>query len=84
MLRLARRAMEAGGVTPAVFNAANEIAVGAFLGARIPFLAISQIVEQTISRSSNFEPSNLQAVLSADAEARRVAESEIVNLDSPT
>jgi len=82
LFRLARRAMEAGGIAPAVFNAANEIAVGAFLATRIPFLAISQIVEQTMALCPNFEPRDLRAVLAADTEARRVAESEVLNLKS--
>ncbi len=80
MLRLAREAMHACGVAPAVLNAANEIAVAAFLGERIPFLAISGVVEQTLARCSNFEPSDLPAVLAADAEARRVAADEILKL----
>jgi 1-deoxy-D-xylulose-5-phosphate reductoisomerase len=80
MLGLARRVMEAGGAAPAVFNAANEVAVAAFLESRIPFLAISRIVEQTVALVPNFEPGGLDAVLEADAEARRVAESEISSL----
>ena len=80
MLGLARRVMETGGAAPAVFNAANEVAVGAFLGSRIPFLAISRIVEQTVALIPNFEPASLDAVLEADAEARRVAASEISRL----
>ena len=80
MLGLARRVMETGGAAPAVFNAANEVAVGAFLGSRIPFLAISRIVEQTVALVPNFEPASLDAVLEADAEARRVAASEISSL----
>jgi len=75
LFRLAQQAMGSGGCAPAVFNAANEVAVGAFLAGRIPFLAISQIVEQTMGLCPNFEPGDLAAVLTADAEARRVAES---------
>jgi len=73
MMRYARQSMSAGGVAPAVFNAANEVAVEAFLGGRIPFLAIPEIVGQTLGRMDNFEPQDLGAVLRADAEARRVA-----------
>jgi 1-deoxy-D-xylulose-5-phosphate reductoisomerase len=73
MLRHARESMSAGGVAPAVFNAANEVAVEAFLGGKIPFLAIPEIVGQTLGRMENFEPRDLSAVLAADAEARRVA-----------
>jgi 1-deoxy-D-xylulose-5-phosphate reductoisomerase len=72
-LRLARQAMTAGGVAPAVFNAANEIAVAAFLAEKLPFLAIPVVIEQTLAHLKNFEPDSLAAVLSADADARRAA-----------
>jgi 1-deoxy-D-xylulose-5-phosphate reductoisomerase len=73
LLRLARQTMGAGGVAPAIFNAANEIAVAAFLAGRIPFLAISRTVEHTLGAIDNFEPTDLAAVLGADADARRAA-----------
>jgi len=73
MIRLAREAMAAGGVAPAVFNAANEVAVDAFLGGKIAFLAIPRIVAEVLAHVSNFEPSDLNAVLGADAEARRAS-----------
>jgi 1-deoxy-D-xylulose-5-phosphate reductoisomerase len=73
MMGYARQVMAAGGVAPAVFNAANEVAVEAFLRGKIPFLAIPQIVGHTLERMDNFEPKDLVAVLGADAEARRVA-----------
>ena len=72
-LRLAREAMTAGGVAPAVFNAANEVAVAAFLQNRVPFLAIPRIIEQTLAAVKNFEPSTLAQVLAADASARQIA-----------
>jgi 1-deoxy-D-xylulose-5-phosphate reductoisomerase len=71
--RLARQAMLAGGVAPAVFNAANEVAVAAFLAGRIPFLAIPGIIDHTLQTVENFEPDRLAAVLDADARARRHA-----------
>jgi len=80
MLRLAREAMQACGVAPAILNAANEVAVAAFLAEKIPFLAISVVVGQTLSQCSNFEPPDLPSVLAADAEARRVAAREILRL----
>jgi 1-deoxy-D-xylulose-5-phosphate reductoisomerase len=73
MLRLAREAMSAGGIAPAVFNASNEVAVEAFLRGAIPFLAIPTIVGQVLGSVANFEPQDLAAVLSADTEARRLA-----------
>ena len=72
-LRLARESMTAGGVAPAVFNAANEVAVAAFLQNQVPFLAIPQIIEQTLAAVKNFEPSSLAQVLATDASAREIA-----------
>ncbi len=80
MFRIARESMAAGGVAPAVFNAANEVAVEAFLRGRIAFLAIPRIVGQVLARTANFEPADLKAVLAADREARREAEKEVDNL----
>lgn len=77
MLKLARRCMQVGGVAPAVFNAANEVAVDAFLAGRLPFLAIPHVVEQSLATITNFEPEELGAVLSIDAEARRVAKTHL-------
>ena len=77
MMRLATEALRAGGVSPAVFNAANEVAVEAFLGGRIPFLAIPEIVGKSLGRVSNFEPGRLGEVLDADREARRGAEEDL-------
>ena len=74
MIRYAMECMRAGGAAPAVFNAANEVAVDAFLRGRIPFLAIPRIVGQVLDRTPNFEPSDLKAVLQADFEARQAAE----------
>lgn len=73
MLPLAQAAMHAGGLAPAIYNAANEIAVAAFLAGRLPFLAISTVVEQTLAHVTNREPVRLEEVLAADAEARRAA-----------
>ena len=74
MIRYAMECMRAGGAAPSVFNAANEVAVDAFLRGRIPFLAIPRIVGQVLDRTPNFEPSDLKAVLQADFEARQAAE----------
>jgi len=80
MLGLARHTMTSGGITPAIFNAANEIAVEAFLGHKIPFLAISKVVEHTLSSIQNFEPTTLTSVIEVDAEARRIAQLQIAKL----
>ncbi len=74
-LRLAREAMAAGGTAPAVFNAANEVAVAAFLQNRVPFLAIPRIIEHTLAAVRLIEPNALDQVLAVDAEARRIAQS---------
>jgi len=82
LLRLARETMAAGGVAPAIYNAANEVAVAAFLAGRIPFLAIPRVVEHVLGTIENFEPLDLPAVLAIDLESRRVAESALSSLAS--
>jgi 1-deoxy-D-xylulose-5-phosphate reductoisomerase len=82
LLRLARETMKAGGTAPAVYNAANELAVAAFLEGRIPFLAIPGVVEHTLGTITNSEPANLAAVLAVDAESRRVAAAHLKTLSS--
>ncbi|MEX2044580.1 MAG: 1-deoxy-D-xylulose-5-phosphate reductoisomerase [Opitutus sp.] len=79
MLRIARETMEAGGIAPAIFNAANEVAVAAFLHGQIPFLAIPRVVEHTLASIDNFEPADLAAVLALDATARRTASSHLTS-----
>lgn len=72
-LRLARVCSQRGGTAPAVFNAADEIAVDAFLRERIPLLAIPEIIEKTLAALPSSEPETLDDVLAADAAARRIA-----------
>ncbi|MGH7997276.1 MAG: 1-deoxy-D-xylulose-5-phosphate reductoisomerase, partial [Opitutaceae bacterium] len=74
LLGIAKAAMHAGGTAPAAFNAANEVAVAGFLAGRIPFLAISHVVEQTLGQVHSTEPNELADVIAADADARRAAE----------
>ncbi len=73
-LRLARQAAEAGGTAPAMLNAANEVAVAAFLERRIRFPEIASIIDAVL----NFEPAavveSLDVVLAADSRARALAE----------
>jgi len=73
MLRLAHEVMHAGGTAPAIYNAANEIAVAAFLSEKIPFLAIAEVVDKTLQRLPHHDPRELTDILAADAQARRVA-----------
>ena len=72
-LRLARHAAEQGGLAPAILNAANEVAVAAFLDKAIGFLDIAMIVEDVLNRYSAPVPSGIDDVLEADAQARRMA-----------
>lgn len=76
-LRLAFEALDRGGVSSAVLNAANEIAVAAFLDMRIAFPQISSIVEQTMGRVTGGGDLNLDDLIEADNEARTIAESLI-------
>ena len=69
-LRLAREAGEAGGTAPCVLNAADEVAVEAFLGGRIPFTAIPEVVEGTLEALPAAEPSHFEDLYAVDAEAR--------------
>ena len=79
LLRLARETMAAAGVAPAIFNAANEVAVAAFLTGEIPFLAIPRVVEHVLETFPNFEPDDLPSVLVADTESRRLARLKILD-----
>ncbi len=72
-LRLAREALDVGGARPAILNAANEVAVAAFLAGRIGFLEIAAIVADTLAGYDPAPPATLDAVLAVDAEARRLA-----------
>ena len=72
-LRLARHAMQAGGVAPAILNAANEIAVAAFLQQKIKFTAIPEVVEHTLNDMENAQANSLETILQADQFARNIA-----------
>ncbi len=76
-LTLAREALHAGGVAPAVFNTANEVAVEAFLAHRFPFLHIPHVIDNTLEAFDNFEPRTVNDVLEVEKAARRTA-SELV------
>jgi 1-deoxy-D-xylulose-5-phosphate reductoisomerase len=69
-LNLARQAGEAGGVLPAVLNAANEVAVQAFLDDQIPFVEIWRLVQLAMERHSNLATPSLDDIIRADKEAR--------------
>jgi 1-deoxy-D-xylulose-5-phosphate reductoisomerase len=80
-LKLAYQAAETAGVAPAVLNAANEIAVDAFLNQRIGFTDIAMVVEQTLNTFDFFEPDTLAAVQESDACARRTAQSIVKTIE---
>jgi 1-deoxy-D-xylulose-5-phosphate reductoisomerase len=79
-LALAYQALRAGGNAPAVLNAANEIAVAAFLDRRLSFMGISEIVAQTLEALPVADIPDLDAVLAADQAARRVATEAVSRL----
>lgn len=72
-LNLTRQALQTGGAAPTILNAANEVAVDAFLNGRIGFLDITRIVEQTLARVQYGALTDLAAVREADGAARRYA-----------
>ncbi|HEY2337199.1 MAG TPA: 1-deoxy-D-xylulose-5-phosphate reductoisomerase [Burkholderiales bacterium] len=72
-LKLAYAALRAGGTAPATLNAANEVAVQAFLDGRLPFTGIGEVIDSTLARCETQPADDLAAVLDADAQARRTA-----------
>jgi 1-deoxy-D-xylulose-5-phosphate reductoisomerase len=76
-LRLARSAAELGGTAPAVLNAANEVAVEAFLGGRLGFLGIAGLIEAVLEEHVNGPADDLEIVLEADRWARGLAREKL-------
>jgi 1-deoxy-D-xylulose-5-phosphate reductoisomerase len=74
LLGLARRAGEQGGTYPCAFNAANEVAVAAFLEGRLPFLGIAATVDEVLAEVDGSPARDLEELVEADREARRLAE----------
>ena len=72
-LALARAAGESGGTAPCVLNAANEVAVAAFLDGELPFLGIAEVVERTLAQIECPPARDLDELVAMDAEARRTA-----------
>ncbi|HEY5897477.1 MAG TPA: 1-deoxy-D-xylulose-5-phosphate reductoisomerase [Burkholderiales bacterium] len=77
-LRLAYAALERGGTAPAVLNAANEIAVEAFLARRLPFTGIARVIAQTLETVPAADAAGLEAVMAADEQARRAASTYVM------
>ncbi|MGC1490813.1 MAG: 1-deoxy-D-xylulose-5-phosphate reductoisomerase [Candidatus Acidiferrum sp.] len=76
-LRLAREAMKKGGAMPCALNAADEVAVAAFLERRLPFQGIAETIERVLARTPRVRFEKMDDVLAADAEARRMAQEEV-------
>jgi 1-deoxy-D-xylulose-5-phosphate reductoisomerase len=79
-LRLARQAMKKGGALPCALNAADEIAVAAFLERRLPFLGIPEVIEYVLGRTPRTKFASMDDVIAADGEARRMAKEEVAKL----
>jgi len=69
--------MKNGGAWPCALNAADEVAVAAFLEGRLPFLGIAEVIEKVLERTSKTKFGSMADVLAADAEARRVATEQV-------
>ncbi|HEV3428225.1 MAG TPA: 1-deoxy-D-xylulose-5-phosphate reductoisomerase [Paraburkholderia sp.] len=82
-LALAMKALAEGGIASATLNAANEVAVEAFLNRRIGFMAIAQTVDAVLNALQNRSATSLDVVLEADAAARRAAHKIIDSLPVP-
>ncbi len=80
-LRLAYAALERGGTAPAILNAANEVAVEAFLAGRLPFTGIASVIGEVLGEMASGPASSLEAVMAADAEARKRAGTKVAALD---
>jgi 1-deoxy-D-xylulose-5-phosphate reductoisomerase len=81
-LRLAREALKKGGAMPCALNAADEVAVAAFLEHRLPFPGIAEVIERVLGRMPRIKFEKMDDVLKADAEARRMAKEEATQVSS--
>jgi 1-deoxy-D-xylulose-5-phosphate reductoisomerase len=79
-LELARAALRSGGAQPCAFNAADEVAVAAFLDRQLPFLGIPAVIEKTLAAMPRLRPSSISDILAADREARRLARAAVLRL----
>jgi 1-deoxy-D-xylulose-5-phosphate reductoisomerase len=76
-MRLAREALLQGGTQPCALNAADEVAVAAFLERKLPFIGIAEVIERVLGRMPRGTLGGMDDVLAADREARRLAKEEI-------
>jgi 1-deoxy-D-xylulose-5-phosphate reductoisomerase len=83
-LRIAYEAAKAGGAKTVALNAADEVAVGAFLAGSIPFNEIPRIIEDAVSASNSGKLESIAKVLEADDEARRYAQERVLEMNKKT
>jgi len=76
-LELAREALRQGGLLPCALNAADEVAIAAFLERKLPFLGIAKVIEGVLGRMPRAPLSNIEDLIAGDAEARRLAREEV-------
>jgi len=81
-LKLAYDALRSGGTAPAILNAANEVAVDAFLSERIAFTRIAEVVEQTLNQLESQVVDSMETILTADNQARQMAETIVTGVQS--
>ncbi len=74
--------MQEGGLAPAILNAANEIAVAAFLKQQIRFTEIATVVEHTLNQIQNSAAESIELILQADQNARAIAQYFVLNKGS--
>jgi 1-deoxy-D-xylulose-5-phosphate reductoisomerase len=82
-LALAYQALRQGGAAPAILNAANEVAVEAFLARKITFTAIPRVIETTLTKADTAHFQNLEDILKADKQARIIAKEALSRLGDP-
>lgn len=78
-LRLCYQAYDAGGTAPAILNAANEMAVQAFLSHELAFTSIAKVIEETLAGVTAQTADKLEAILEADQQARAFAKEKLLN-----
>ncbi|MGH9715619.1 MAG: 1-deoxy-D-xylulose-5-phosphate reductoisomerase [Candidatus Acidiferrales bacterium] len=76
-LELAREALRRGGLLPCALNAADEVAIAAFLERKLPFLGIAKVIEGVLGRMPGAALNSIDELVAADAEARRLAQDEV-------
>ncbi len=79
-LQLAYEAAQAGGAKPIALNAADEVAVAAFLDRRISFLDIPRVIAAVLSETESVKPESIKEVLALDAAARRLAQERVAHM----